>query len=170
MSINTRTIDHIVHLTPPGTVEEVSRKFEELGFKVLPGGTHADGLTANALVVLKEGTYIELISFTHPVLYYPVGSPERAKRESHRWANAPPGWIDFAFLGNGSLEPGKRVSDVINARASEEGSDVVYLLEQEGGRVRPDGEVLRWVISAPKAAGGKDEVGGVAFLLRRHHS
>jgi hypothetical protein len=33
MSINTRTIDHIVHLTPPGTVEGVSNKFKELGFK-----------------------------------------------------------------------------------------------------------------------------------------
>ncbi|RXW21809.1 hypothetical protein EST38_g4039 [Candolleomyces aberdarensis] len=83
-SVNTRTIDHIVHLTPPGTVEEVSEEFRKLGFTVLRGGTHADGLTANALVVLKEGTYIELISFTHPVSYYPLGSAERTAREAHR--------------------------------------------------------------------------------------
>lgn len=114
--------------------------------------------------VLKEGTYIELISFTHPVSYYPIGSPERAKRESHRWAKAPLGWIDYAFLGNGSLEPGNRISDVINARASEDGSGATYLAEQEGGRVRPDGEVLKWVISAPKPPSAGDEVGVLPFF------
>lgn len=32
-SINTRTIDHIVYLTPPGSLEETSQQFRELGFK-----------------------------------------------------------------------------------------------------------------------------------------
>lgn len=30
--LNTRTIDHLVHLTPPATVEEVTQKFKEIGF------------------------------------------------------------------------------------------------------------------------------------------
>ncbi|KAF6758643.1 glyoxalase-like domain-containing protein [Ephemerocybe angulata] len=160
--VNTRTIDHIVHLTPPGTVNEVSERFRKLGFKVLPGGTHADGLTENALVVLRDGTYLELISFTHPISYYPENTPERSKREGHRWANSAPGWIDYAFLGNGSLEEGHLISEIINDRAAVEGSGVKYLREVGGGRVRPDGEVLKWVISAP--ASGRNEIGSLPFF------
>lgn len=29
---STKVLDHIVHLTPPGTVAETSQKFRELGF------------------------------------------------------------------------------------------------------------------------------------------
>ncbi|EEB95707.1 hypothetical protein MPER_05280, partial [Moniliophthora perniciosa FA553] len=49
-STSTNILDHIVHLTPPGSVEETARQFRDLGFNVLPGGRHADGLTENALV------------------------------------------------------------------------------------------------------------------------
>ena len=65
---STRTLDHIVHLTPPGTFRETAEQFRQLGFKfssilrhhidplissirVISGGTHADGLTANSLIV-----------------------------------------------------------------------------------------------------------------------
>ena len=33
LDINTNTLDHIVHLTPPGTVDQVTAQFQELGFK-----------------------------------------------------------------------------------------------------------------------------------------
>ena len=96
--------------------------------------------------------------------YYPPGTPQRLKREAHRWANSPLGWIDYAFLGNGSLEPGHRISDLINSRAGEAGSDVVYLPEVSGGRVRPDGQVLKWVISAPEEERSEGEVGVLPFF------
>ncbi|KAF8177618.1 glyoxalase-like domain-containing protein [Pholiota molesta] len=146
-SVNTRTLDHIVHLTPPGSVEEVSTQFRKLGFNVLPGGVHADGLTENALVVFEDGVYLELISFTHPESHYPPGSPPREKRNKNPWASKPPGWIDFAFLGNGSLA--NRISDAINERARAHGSSDLYGPEEEGGRTRPDGIVLKWLISPP---------------------
>ena len=67
-SPSTRTLDHIVHITPPGTFHETAEQFRQLGFKsvcfsltyftlltlptrVIDGGTHAGGLTANSLVV-----------------------------------------------------------------------------------------------------------------------
>lgn len=31
--VSTKCIDHIVHLTPPGSVEETSQQFRGLGFK-----------------------------------------------------------------------------------------------------------------------------------------
>ncbi|KAH7914079.1 glyoxalase-like domain-containing protein [Hygrophoropsis aurantiaca] len=138
---STKTLDHIVHLTPPGTVEQVSNQFRDLGFTVIPGGTHADGLTANALVVLHDHVYLELISFTHPESHYPPGSPDRLKRDSNPWAHKPPGWIDYAFLGSSVTS----IAKIINERARTN----LYNNEVNGGRVREDGTVLKWVISAP---------------------
>ncbi|KAF8808023.1 hypothetical protein BYT27DRAFT_6599035 [Phlegmacium glaucopus] len=146
--INTRILDHIIYLTPTGSLEETSQQFRELGFNVLPGGTHADGLTENALVVFADGVYLELISFTHPTSRCTPGSEELRQRERHRWATRSPGWIDYAFLGNGSRSDS--ISEIINQRGREDGSGVFYEPEQEGGRQRPDGKVLKWIISFPR--------------------
>ncbi|KIY68765.1 hypothetical protein CYLTODRAFT_394890 [Cylindrobasidium torrendii FP15055 ss-10] len=147
MTEQTNILDHIIHLSPPGELDESVRHFRDLGFNVLPGGTHADGLTYNALVVLKSGVYIELISFVHPVEHYPAGSDDRARREGHWWAQKHPGWIDFSFLG----VPG--VGDIINKRASNEGLGALYRPGKEGGRIRPDGVQLKWVVTFPHGHG-----------------
>ncbi|KAF5318024.1 hypothetical protein D9619_012220 [Psilocybe cf. subviscida] len=151
-SIDTSILDHIVHLTPPGSLDEVTHQFRKLGFKVLPGGVHAGGLTENALVVFEDGVYLELISFTHPRSHYPAESPEGRQRDKNPWSAKPPGWIDFAFLGNGSH--GHSVSQTINERARKDGRSGgdLYEPEQDGGRTRPDGEVLKWLISGPIGA------------------
>ncbi|KAF8898236.1 glyoxalase-like domain-containing protein [Gymnopilus junonius] len=156
MPVNTRTLDHIVHLTPPGSLEETSKQWRELGFQVLPGGVHTDGLTENALVVLSDGVYIELISFTHPASHYPPGSPARIKRDNHRWGHLPYGWIDFAFLGTGSRAPGESISETINERSKKEGTGVEYTPEVDGGRTRADGVVLKWLINSVKS--GEEKV------------
>ncbi|KAF8548459.1 hypothetical protein OG21DRAFT_1516266 [Imleria badia] len=144
MSISsTKTLDHIVHLTPPGTVEQVSQQFRDLGFNVIAGGAHAGGFTANALVILGDGAYLELISFTHPASHYPPGSPDRQQRDSIPWAHKHPGWIDFAFLGSSTTS----ISRIINARAAQDHSGIRYAPETPGGRTRTDGRVLKWVIS-----------------------
>ncbi|TFK61487.1 hypothetical protein BDN72DRAFT_778127 [Pluteus cervinus] len=145
---STRIVDHLVHLSPPGSVEQASQQFRDLGFTVIPGGTHAGGLTANALVLLADGAYLELISFIHPIEFYPPNSDERRERESHNWAKRAPGWIDWAFLGNTTYST--PISRISNDRASIDGSGVHYKRESNGGRTRPDGEVLRWVISQPR--------------------
>ncbi|KAJ3499922.1 hypothetical protein NLJ89_g10013 [Agrocybe chaxingu] len=148
--VNTRTLDHIVHLSPAGKLEETAQLFRGFGFTVLKGGVHIDGLTENNLVTFQDGTYVELIAFTHPVSYYPPGSPERLARESHPWASKHPGWIDYAFLGNGLLSPpSSRISTIINGRGESEGSGAHYTDEEPGGRTRPDGVALKWLITAP---------------------
>ncbi|KAJ7063668.1 glyoxalase-like domain-containing protein [Mycena amicta] len=145
----TSTLDHIVHLTPPGTVSETAEQWRKLGFNVIDGGIHTDGFTANALVIIGDHTYLELLSFTHPPEDYPPSSP----RHKHKWAVRAPGWIDYAFLGNGVLEEGpQRISDVINARWKRETK--LYQEEVEGGRTREDGVRLEWVISAPGRSDG----------------
>ncbi|KAG6329717.1 hypothetical protein ID866_9372 [Astraeus odoratus] len=124
-------------------------------------GTHAGGLTANALVILASGTYLELISFTHPASHYPPGSPDRQKREGNPWAHKDPGWIDYAFLG--SSDRSISISRIINERAQAEGSDAHYCPEVDGGRIRQDGKVLKWVISSPAQA-SEDEAGNRGVL------
>ncbi|KAG0706464.1 glyoxalase-like domain-containing protein [Suillus ampliporus] len=148
---STKTLDHIVHLTPPGTVNEVSWQFQDLGFHVIPGGVHAGGLTENVLVVLEDGVYLELISFTHPASHYPPGSPDRQKRDANPWAWKEPGWIDYAFLGSSSTS----ISELINARAKKDKSRIRYDPEVDGGRERSDGKVLKWRISAPSQDNGR---------------
>ena len=41
-----------------------SEDYRSLGFTVLPGGTHAGGLTRNALIAFQDGTYVELLACT----------------------------------------------------------------------------------------------------------
>ncbi|KAI1791543.1 glyoxalase-like domain-containing protein [Ganoderma leucocontextum] len=135
-SPSTKTLDHIVHLTPPGTLDQGVSVFQNLGFTVSPGGTHAGGKTTNALVVFEDGTYLELLHFTAP-------PPED---DPNPWAHKRPGWIDFAFLGNGGTPS---IAETINARADADGSGVHYAPEVRGGRTREDGKVLEWLISAP---------------------
>ncbi|TFY53545.1 hypothetical protein EVG20_g10065 [Dentipellis fragilis] len=145
---STKTLDHIVHLTPPGTVEQASEQFRTLGFTVIHGGTHADGLTANALVILGDAVYLELISFTQPSSSYPPSSPQRKARDSHQWANKPAGWVAFAFHGAPDASP--PISALINTRAEASGSEVRYAPEVTGGRRRGDGVELQWVLSTPR--------------------
>jgi Glyoxalase-like domain len=57
-------LDHLVILVRD--LELASADYESLGFTVTPGGEHADGLTRNALVPFRDGTYLELVSFLDP--------------------------------------------------------------------------------------------------------
>ncbi|KAF7294571.1 Zn(2)-C6 fungal-type domain-containing protein [Mycena indigotica] len=115
-----------------------------MGNYPISGNHSTDGFTANALVIIDDHTYLELLSFTHPADSYPPSSP----RHQHKWAARAPGWIDYAFLGNGILDEGpQRISDVINGRWRRETK--LYNEEVGGGRTREDGVKLEWVISAP---------------------
>ncbi|KAG8978481.1 hypothetical protein FRC05_010726 [Tulasnella sp. 425] len=161
-TIPTNVLDHIIHLSPPGELHAGIERFEKLGFKVLPGGTHADGLTYNALVVLNDGVYLELIAFTHDVDYYSESTSSSSvtpelieKRKKHWWGYKSPGWIDWANLGFG----GEKMADIVMNANSDGGVvadggsvDVKYLAPVEGGRTKPDGDVLQWRVTFPDSA------------------
>lgn len=116
---------------------------------VIPGGTHVGGLTYNALVVLADGVYLELIAFV-----------EADPPSSHRWGRASPGWIDFAFLGLSS-----DVDRVINERAAKDKSGVTYQPGVDGGRhgETPQGKVLKWRVTAPATKHG---IGRLPFFCQ----
>jgi hypothetical protein len=104
--------------------------------------------------VFQDHVYLELISFRYPLSHYPPSSPEHQKRKSHYWASKSPGWIDYAFLG----DPTTGISEIINKRVKKNGSGAEYLPEKKGGRERPDGKVLEWVIAGPGTGFDKGSV------------
>lgn len=122
------SLDHLVVLVHD--LEQAIADYAALGFTVQRGGTHADGVTHNALVGFADGSYLELISFLKPPL-------------QHRWAAAAiaghKGFVDYALL------PPEVASVVTAARAR----GLVYAGPVEGGRVRPDGARLAWQIGTP---------------------
>lgn len=124
-----RGLDHVVILVTDLT--QAMRDYETLGFQVLPGGTHRDGATQNALISFADGTYLELLAFQRE-------APE------HRWwrhTAAGEGLIDFALL-SGQIE-----AAVVAASARGLHLDGPIA----GGRERPDGVSLEWLSAFPSA-------------------
>jgi catechol 2,3-dioxygenase-like lactoylglutathione lyase family enzyme len=122
-----RSIDHIVILVHD--LPQAIADYTTLGFTVTPGGTHADGATHNALIPFEDGSYIELIAFL-------ADAPE------HRWwrhSAAGEGLIDFALL------PDDAAADI--AAASARGLEISG--PAAGGRVRTDGQEVRWFSGLP---------------------
>lgn len=101
--------------------------FAALGFSVLEGGIHASGATHNALIVFRDGSYLELMALT--------GKP------------ALPDTADYSFLftsGEGfagmCLSSDDLAADVAAIRAR--GGAISD--PEDGGRLRPDGVGMRW--------------------------
>jgi len=122
------SIDHIVIAVTD--LEQAMRDYEALGFTVLPGGEHPRG-SRNALVVLADGAYLEIIAFARPV-------PE------FRWWNvlndAGSGLVDYALLPADTLD-----ADLARARAA--GIEIDGPID--GARRKPDGTDIAWRSARP---------------------
>ncbi|QNK70383.1 VOC family protein [Variovorax sp. PAMC26660] len=125
------TLDHIVIAVHD--LERSIANYGALGFHVLRGGDHPGRATHNALVVFGDGSYFELIAWRQP-------SPnERWWQLLQRHGE---GIVDFALL--------PRDTAITVADAKARGLTLEGPLD--GGRVRPDGERLRWQTArAPSA-------------------
>ncbi|RSZ38145.1 MULTISPECIES: VOC family protein [unclassified Variovorax] len=124
-------LDHIVIAVHD--LERAIADYGALGFHVLRGGDHPGRATHNALVVFGDGSYFELIAWREP-------SP------TERWwqllQKHGEGIVDFALL------PRDTATTVADAKAR----GLVLDGPLDGGRVRPDGERLRWQTArAPSA-------------------
>ncbi len=106
------------------------KKYEQQGFKIIQGGKHPKG-THNALISLADGTYIELIAFYEPNSEHPWWSK----------AEQGGGLVDFCF-GTNDIS-----ADLLRFReAGVNMSDAT-----PGGRIRPDGFQISWLLSMPDA-------------------
>src|SRR5689334_10845523 len=120
-------VDHIVILVKE--LEAAVRDYTELGFTVVPGGEHTGGASHNALVAFADGSYLELIAFKR-------GAPE------HRW------WR-FAALGEGIIDFALLPDNIEEDIAAIHRRGLPFLGPEPGGRLRPDGQKLRWQIGSP---------------------
>jgi hypothetical protein len=118
-------LDHLVILV--GDLEEAVGDYGRLGFRVAPGGEHADGLTRNALVPFHDGTYLELVAFV---------DPEDGRDNVWGWRRFLPreGLVDYCAASGGLREEIGRLKG-LGLGAEDLG---------EGGRRLPGGEGIRW--------------------------
>lgn len=121
------SIDHIVIAV--SDLERAMKDYAALGFTVLPGGEHPRG-SRNALVVLADGAYLEIIAFSRP-------DPD------FRWwrvlNSAGEGFVDYALL------PDDFEADVARTRAA--GVEINGPID--GARLRPDGVKIAWTSARP---------------------
>jgi catechol 2,3-dioxygenase-like lactoylglutathione lyase family enzyme len=124
-----RGIDHLVIVVPD--LEAAARSYGELGFKVVPGGRHPVG-THNALIAFQDGSYLELIAFYE-------SNPE------HRW------WAPLR-LGGGLVDFCLQTDDLAADTEALRRAGVAIDDPKPLTRQRPDGYLLRWVLSIPRGA------------------
>ena len=120
-------IDHVVILVRD--LEQAIQTYTDLGFTVQAGGTHADGITRNALIVFADGSYLELLHFLRP-------APQ------HRW------WRHVAY-GEGLIDFALLPTDTTAAIATAQQHGLALAGPIAGGRLRPDGQQVAWEIALP---------------------
>ncbi len=125
------TLDHIVIAVKD--LEQTIADYRALGFNVLQGGEHPGRPTYNALVVLEDGAYFELIAWR---------SPSPGDRWWELLNQHGDGIVDFALLPPGTA------ATVSGAQAR----GLAYSGPHDGGRLLPDGERLQWQTARPPSA------------------
>lgn len=125
------SLDHVVIAV--ADLDKAFADYGRLGFTVIRGGEHANGITHNVLVVLEDGAYLELIAWK---------KPDPGNRWSDVFAEAGEGFVDYALLPDD-------IAAVV-AGAQERGLDIED--PQPGGRARPDGERLDWQTARSRRA------------------
>lgn len=128
-------LDHLVILVRD--LAQAVDDYAALGFTVTPGGTHADGLTHNALITFADGTYLELIAFVDP-----------SKPGDNTW-----GWRRYLDAGGGLIDYCVASDDLAADVQRLQAQGFTLKGPTEGGRKRPDGEELRWLSASFWQAG-----------------
>lgn len=119
------SLDHIIISVQD--LQTAIKTYQDAGFTVNYGGQHGDGFTENGLIVLSDGSYIELIALVEGKSYADAGFKPLLKETGE-------GFTGFALVSD-DIE-----SDVAAMR--ERGIEVGEITQ--GSRVRSDGETLAW--------------------------
>jgi hypothetical protein len=126
-SVDSR-LDHIVWVCDD--LERASRRFESLtGVRPRYGGTHADGLTHNALVAIGERCYLEILA--------PAGPPTETDDDWCRLARAAhePRILTYCLHSFGPLSELATIAETLGW----DGTTIA-----RNGRVTPEGVRLNW--------------------------
>lgn len=122
--------DHAVILVRD--LQTAMADYQSLGFNPFFGGEHADGKTHNALIVFRDGSYLELLAPTKPEF---IETTDRYSRNGFLFMFAQgEGFGGYALLADDLEVEIKRM----------QGCGLPIEMRPPGGRLRPDGEELRW--------------------------
>lgn len=135
-NVVTPQIDHIVIKIPYKDLQNPPAWLTN-NFNLAPGGRHAHGLTENKLILFADGSYLELIAFV---------DEDPSIKGDHWWRDHDYGFVDWALTTpkhqHQDLEEALKEIYKIDGHAN-------YGPSQDGGRIRPDGQVVEWkIISA----------------------
>jgi catechol 2,3-dioxygenase-like lactoylglutathione lyase family enzyme len=142
-------IDHVVIL-----VNDLSTAIEDyssLGFTVTLGGQHQGGATHNALITFSDGSYLELIA-SRPN----VAAPQ-AQALSADPGHLPSPTLEHRFarlrgIGEGLIDFALRSESLPNQIELAARRGLRLSPPLSGGRIRPDGQKLSWLISLPESS------------------
>lgn len=145
-----QSLDHLILFLPVDPTSKLPRlpSFLPQNFTLTPGGTHADNLTSNTLILLADGCYLELICFIDPSVSV----------DTHWWASGAHrfGWMDWCLTNSVSATESW---EAIGGAGGSHGKPV------EGGRKRPDGVDVKWAVTFPRGEnGGQGSRGRVPFF------
>lgn len=127
----TLKLDHVV--VAVHDLDAAIADYTDLGFQVQVGGAHPGRSTHNALVVFEDGSYFELIAW-------------RAPAPQERW------WQLLQRDGEGIVDFALLPADTARTVAQAAAAGLVLDGPTPGGRVRPDGQELRWETARPGTA------------------
>jgi hypothetical protein len=145
-------LDHVVILVKD--LEEAIKQYQKEGFKVSKGGRHDNGITENALIHFKDGTFLELLALrkrwkTHfikllfQIGYFKINSQSPRFGFQQRFVGKAlyslEGIMDFCLLAT----TGEQDFLAIKQR----NINTTHLTPMQ--RLKPDGQLLRWKIFAP---------------------
>lgn len=125
-----RAIDHLVIAVPD--LGGAIAGYRELGFTVVPGGRHPGVGTDNALIVFRDGAYLELLGFHEP-------------RPDHRW------WSPLQ-RGGGLVDFCVQTDDLTGDAKILRQAGVDMGEPERRNRHRPDGVEVRWVTALARGA------------------
>jgi len=122
--------DHAVILVRD--LQTATADYQSLGFNPFFGGEHADGKTHNALIVFHDGSYLELLAPTKPEFIETTGHSSRS------------GFLFMFAQGEGFGGYALLADDLEAETRRMQGRGLNVAMRPPGGRLRPDGEELRW--------------------------
>lgn len=115
--------------------------YTTLGFTVIRGGQHPGMGSHNALVAFADGVYLEIVArLPGSAAAAAPGRPSPAVRRVMLWWAVGEGLADFAVL------PSAIAADVARVQAA----GVALFGPVNGGRLRPDGQHVKWQTAFPE--------------------
>ncbi|PVH99530.1 hypothetical protein DM02DRAFT_729113 [Periconia macrospinosa] len=162
-------LDHLILFVPPSPSNPSTPHIPpslSKNFTLTPGGVHADGLTANTLVLLADGCYIEIICFVGPPTTSPENDEKEKEREqkikTHWWGGSAAltptgkeGWTDWCLTTPPTTSATQNYEHISHTTSR-------YDPPRAGSRLRPDGVEVKWEVTFPKGDNGGQNVRGAA--------